>query len=113
MDWDEYKTFIKGKLFLVGLSFYDSDQKLLEQYQTSGTAEELTDTGILVLKRTDGGFFAIPYDNEAISNARPGDYTEHSTGIVIKDPDFIISGNVEVKSPDDIESIKRNGFYPA
>src|SRR3982751_5931647 len=104
-DWDEYKILIKGKLFLVGLSFYDSNQKLLEQYQTSGTAEELTDTGILVLKRTDGSFFAIPYDNEAISNAQPGEYTEHATGIVIKDPDFIISGDVEVRSPDDIESI--------
>lgn len=113
MEWDEFRSFIKGKLFLVGLSFYDANQKLLEQYQTSGTVEELTDTGILVLKRSDESLFAIPYDNEAISKAQPGEYTEHSTGLVIKDPDFILSGDVEVKSPENIASIKQNGFYPA
>lgn len=111
MDWDEFKAFLKGKLFLVGISFYDSNQKLLEQYQTSGTVEELTDTGLLVLKRENGDFFAIPYDNEAISKAQPGEYTEHSTGRLIYNPDFILSGDVEVKSPENIEAIKQNGFY--
>ncbi|HYH16072.1 MAG TPA: hypothetical protein VD794_12660 [Flavisolibacter sp.] len=113
MEWDEFREFIIGKLFLVGLSFYDSNQNLLEQYQTSGTVEELTDTGILVLRRSDDSLFAIPYDNEAISKAQPGEYTENSTGMVIKDPDYIISGDVEVTSTDNITSIKQNGFYPA
>jgi len=113
MTWEEFKSFIKGKQFLVGLSFYDSNNKLLEQYQTSGTVVELTDTGLLVLQRSDNSLFALPYDNKAISKAEPGEYTEHSTGITIKDPDFIISGDVEVKDSASIDSIKKNGFYPA
>jgi hypothetical protein len=113
MEWDEYRAFIKGKLFLVGLSFYDADGKLLEQYQTSGWVEELTDTGMLVLKRGDSTLFAMPYDKEAISPARPGEYTEHSTGVVITDPDYILSGDIEVTGAQEIDAIKRNGFYPA
>ena len=113
MEWDEFRASIIGKRFLVGLSFYDANRRLLEQYQTSGTVEELTDTGILVLRRSDDSLFAIPYDNEAITPAQPGEYTEQSTGVVVKDPDYILSGEVEVTSPEHVATIKQNGFYQA
>jgi hypothetical protein len=109
---DEFKEYIKGKVFLIGLVFYDSNKVLLEQYQTSGTAEELTDGGLLMLRRKDGSLFPIPYDKDSISKAEKGEYTERSTGFVITDPDFIISGEIEVKDPSNVEKIKRDGFVP-
>ena len=112
MNWEEFKIFIKGKLFLVGIRFFDSNNKLLEQYQTSGIVEELTDKGFLILKRSDGNLFPLPYDKDAIQKAEKGKYTEHTTGTIIKDPDFIMTGDVEVKDPLNIELIKKNGFIP-
>lgn len=42
MTRKELQTFLKGKVFLIGLTFIDDDEKLVEQYQTSGTVGELT-----------------------------------------------------------------------
>ncbi|RYZ20563.1 MAG: hypothetical protein EOO16_16290 [Chitinophagaceae bacterium] len=113
MTYDEFQDFIRGKLFLVGLSFYDSGHKLLGQYQTSGRVEHLSDTGLLVLKRDDDSLFAVPYDDKAIRPAAPGEYTEHSTGRVIVDPDYILSGDIEVADAAQIADIKERGFYPS
>ena len=112
MNWEEFKIFVKGKTFLVGICFFDSDNKILEQYQTSGIIEELTDTGQLILKRNDGSLFPLPYDKNAIKKAKKGEYTEHTTGMVIIDPDFIMTGDVEVKDPLNVELIKKHGFIP-
>jgi hypothetical protein len=113
MNWDEFQDFIKGKYFLIGLSFYDSEKRLLEQYQTSGRVEHITDTAMLVLKREDGSLFTVPYDHEAIRPAAPGEYTENSTGRLIVNPDYILTGDIEVNEPGNIESIKEKGFFPA
>lgn len=113
MTYEEFQEFVKGKVFLIGLDFYDSDNRLLENYQTSGKVEELTDTGMLVLRRDDESLFAIPYDHTAISEAAPGEYTEKASGKVIVNPDYIMSGDIEVKAPENVADIKANGFYPS
>ncbi|GAA4338429.1 hypothetical protein [Flaviaesturariibacter amylovorans] len=113
MTYDEFQDFIRGKLFLVGLSFYNADRQLLGQYQTSGRVEHLTDTGILVLKRDDDSLFAVPYDDGAIRPAAPGEYTEHSTGKTIVNPDYLLSGDVEVADAAEIEAIRERGFFTA
>jgi hypothetical protein len=112
MTYEEFQEFVRGKVFLIGIDFYDSGNRLLEQYQTSGRVEQLTDTGMLLLRRDDEGLFALPYDHTAISQAPPGEYTERSSGKVIVNPDYIISGDIEVKAPENVENIKANGFYP-
>lgn len=112
MTWKEFQAHVKGKVFLVGLIFYDSRHDIIEQYQTNGVVEELTDQGMLILKRADGSLFPVPYDPKSIKKAEQGEYRETTTGTVIVDPDYIISGEIKVKSPANVELIKKNGFIP-
>jgi hypothetical protein len=39
MTWEQLQEFIKGKVFLIGITFINNDQDPLEHYQTSGTVE--------------------------------------------------------------------------
>ena len=47
ITWEELQDYIKGKLFLIGLTFVDKNGDLKEQYQTHGTVLELTNDGII------------------------------------------------------------------
>ncbi len=42
MNWEQLKEHLKGKTFLIGLSFVDKNGELIEQYQTHGKVVELT-----------------------------------------------------------------------
>ncbi|MDR2009532.1 MAG: hypothetical protein LBQ22_03530 [Bacteroidales bacterium] len=110
MTWTELQTFLKGKVFLIGLTFIDQDENLIEQYQTSGTVDELTDDGLLRFKRTDGNYFQLPYDNETISEVAEGEYRERATGNIIINPDYITTWKIQVNQTDNIENMKQNGY---
>lgn len=112
MTFHEFQSHVVGKVFLIGLTFCDADNNVLEQYQTSGVVERLTDEGLLIFRRKDGNLYAMPYDHECIKKAEKGTYTEHLTGNIIVDPDYIMIGTVEMKDPAGIEKIKNEGFFP-
>lgn len=112
MSLDEHELILKGKLFLIGLTFVDQEDKLIEQYQTSGTVDELTNERFIKLNRNDGSVFQIPYDEDSIKKAAKGEYKEKSTGNIIKDPDYQTSWTISVKTTDNIEEIKKHGFKP-
>lgn len=113
MTWTELQTFLKGKVFLIGLTFVDQDNELIEQYQTSGMVDELTDDGLFRFKRADGSFFQLPYENETINEAAKGEYRERATGNIIINPDYITSWEIQVSRTDNIENMKQNGYTPA
>jgi len=75
MTKEEFRKIGIGKIFLIGITFYDSNNKLLEQYQTAGIVEELTDAGLLIIRRKDNSLFPIPYEREAINKAEKGEYS--------------------------------------
>ena len=112
MTWKELQTFLKGKIFLIGLTFIDQDGNVIEQYQTSGTVYELTDTGFLKFERSNQSVFQLPYDKRAIKEAAEGEYSEKSTGKLITNPDFITTWKIDVKTTDNLDDMKRNGFIP-
>ena len=112
MTWEEFQMFLKGKIFLIGLTFVDQDEKLIEQYQTSGTVNELTDDGLLIFKRADGSLFQLPFDKETIREAPKGEYREKSTGNVIVNPDYITTWEIKVDSTDNLDEMKREGYIP-
>ncbi len=112
MTREELQTFLKGKVFLIGLTFIDEDEKLVEQYQSSGTVGELTDNGFLKFNRNDGSVFQLPYDKEAINEAAEGEYKEKATGNIIINPDYITTWTIHVKRTDSLDEIKQNGFMP-
>ena len=112
MTRKELQIFLKGKVFLIGLTFIDEDEKLVEQYQTSGTVVELTENGFLKFNRNDGSVFQLPYDKKAINEAAKGEYKEKATGNIITDPDYITTWTIDVKRTDSLDEIKQNGFTP-
>lgn len=112
MTWKELQTFLKGKVFLIGLTFIDQDENLIEQYQTSGTVDELTDEGFLQFNRNDGSTFHLPYDKRAIKEAAEGEYRERATGNIIVNPDYITTWTITAKSADNLNEMKQNGFMP-
>jgi len=112
MTEEELQAFLKGKLFLIGLTFIDQDEKVIEQYQTSGIVDELTDEGFIRFNRSDGSLFQIPYDKSSINKAAEGEYTEKSTGNIIINPDFLTSWTINVKTTDNLDEMKQNGFTP-
>lgn len=113
MTWEELQEYLKGKLFLVGLTFVEENGILKEQYQTHGTVQELTNDGLIKLIREDKSIFQMPYDNETIDKAEKGEYRERSTGLIIKDPDYIMSWEISITVNDKINDIKEVGFIPA
>lgn len=112
MTWCELQTFLKGKVFLIGLTFIDQNENEIEQYQTSGIVLELTDKGFFIFERRNGNLFQLPYDKEAIVKAAEGEYSENSTGNVIVNPDYITTWIINVKSTDNLDEMKQNGFLP-
>lgn len=113
MTWTELQKFLKGKVFLISLTFVDQDGKLIEQYQTSGTVDKLTNEGLLRFKRADGSIFRLPYDKETIEEAAEGEYKERATGNIIINPDYITTWEIQVNRIDNIEDIKQNGYAAA
>ena len=113
MTWDELKEYLKEKVFLIGLSFVDKNGDLVEQYQTHGSLIELTDEGLLKIKREDNSIFQMPYDRDTIKKADKGEYRERSTGQIIIDPDYIMTWEITLNENDDTSEMKKVGFVPA
>ena len=61
MDWKALQELLVGKVFLIGLTFVDSKDNIVHQYQTSGTVKELTNEGILKFIRIDESDYQMPY----------------------------------------------------
>jgi hypothetical protein len=110
MTWDELKVYLKGKVFLIGLTFVDKDGHIVEEYQTSGTVTELSDEAVIVFLRPDKSIFQISYESEHIVRAAPGKYKETETGTIIIDPDFTASFRIATDNISQIKKIKENGY---
>lgn len=67
MNNQAYQAFLKGKVFLIQLSFFDPNEKLIEIYQTVGIVEEMLGNGLIRFRRREGGIFQLPYDEDVIN----------------------------------------------
>jgi len=113
MTWKELQQYLNGKVFLIGLTLVDKNGDLVEQYQTHGTVNELTDDGLIRINKEDGSIFQMPYDKETITKADKGEYRERSTGQIIKDPDYIMTWEIMINENDNTNKIKEVGYIPA
>jgi len=57
MTWEQLQGYLKGKIFLIGVTFIDQTGKFIEQYETHGTVLELTNDGLLKIKKRKVVFF--------------------------------------------------------
>lgn len=112
MNWKQFQRYLKGKLFLIGLTFVDKDGKIIERYLTHGIVKRLTNDGIFNILRDDQSIFQIPYDKDTIKLAKEGQYRETSTGEIIDHPDFIMTWEVKNSDRTNWETIKRHGYLP-
>lgn len=99
-----------GKVILVGLAFLDQQEKIIEQYQTHGVIKVIDDKGMMKIERINMPDFTIPFDEESISKAEEGVYKETSTGIEIKNPDYLSSWTIRQDQPNSLERNKLYGF---
>ncbi len=106
MKFEEYI----GKQILIGLSFIDENDELVEQYQTHGCIKAIEPDGMMRIDRDILPIFTIPFDEESISKANPGVYRERSTGIEIENPDYTTSWSINTVKIKNIESYKQHGF---
>lgn len=114
MTWAQLQEYIKDKVFLIGLTFVDKDGEQIEQYQTYGVVSELTNDGLLHVRRKDDSVFRMPYDKETIRKADKGEYREKATGEIVKDPDFIMTWEIIIPNESyDLADIKTHGYNPA
>jgi hypothetical protein len=81
---------IIGKTILVGLSFTNSEDDIIERKQFHGKIVNADrHKGISILIDGENEIFKLPPDLSSIEVASPGEYRLRSTGKVIINPDFI------------------------
>jgi hypothetical protein len=113
MSWQQFQQFLKGKVFLIGITFVDKEGELIEHYQTHGTVQELTDAGIFRIRRSDGSIFQLPYDKDTITKMEDGEYREKTSGEIIKNPDYMMTWEIVTSRTDNLDEVKRVGYIPA
>jgi hypothetical protein len=84
---------LMGKTALVGISRYGAEGALLGREQFFGKVVRADEKAIAI--EADGEIYTLPPDTSPVRRARPGEYKLRSTGKIIKDPDFLITWNVE------------------
>ena len=112
MTYEELQEYLKGKSFLIWLTFVNNIGDLIEQFQTYGIVSELTNDGLIKIERNDKSIFQIPYNKDAISKADKGEYVLKMTNEIIIDPDFIILWTINPNGNENLEKIKKYGYIP-
>jgi len=113
MTWEQLREHLIGKTFLIGLTFNDKYGDCIDQFQTHGIVEELTDEGLFIIRRKDNSIFQMPYLRDSIQKAEDMEYRETVSGDIIVNPDFIMTWEITTLENDNIDEIKRIGFTSA
>lgn len=83
----KYKDLL-GKVLLVGITYEDADENVMERRQFWGTVTA-ADKGKILIEQKNGEILSLPPDLSAIKPAPEGEYRLHSTGEVVVNPDFL------------------------
>ncbi len=78
-----------NKTVLIGASWVDAANEVVERRQVFGTIERIDDDEGIIIRLRNGELFTMPPYPNALQPAEPGDYTIHSTLEIIRDPDFL------------------------
>ncbi len=112
MTYEQLQEYLQGKVFLIGLTFIDNEGELIEKYQTHGIVSELTDNGLIRIKRKDNSIFQMPYIKDTINKADKGEYKLRATKEVIIDPDYIMTWEIRTNGNNNLENSKMYGYVP-
>ena len=88
-----------GKHILVGMTYIDHNDTLVEQIQFHGTITRITEEGIFIDRADGTGEFSLPPDLDSLHPAKAGEYRLRSTGEVVVDPDYLSTWTVTSPPP--------------
>ena len=91
---DEDAAGLVGRHMLVGLTYLDAADNVVERRQLHGRVLRASQQEGIVLQLESGDEFALPADLDAIRPADPGEYRLRGTGEVVSDPDFLATFTV-------------------
>ena len=77
-----------NKTVLIGASWVDDADQVVERRQMYGTIERIGDEGIEIVMRDGEKLILPPYPN-ALQPAEPGEYTLQETLEIVNDPDYL------------------------
>jgi hypothetical protein len=82
-----------GKHVLMGITYVDAEDQVVEQVQRHGKIIRIDESGIFV-EQADGEIFSLPPDIESLRPAEPRAYRLRSTGEAVENPDFLSTWTV-------------------
>ena len=96
-DWDESKAAaLIGKHVLVGISYLDAADQIIEQQQFHGHIVRADrHEGIVLVLEPSGDELKLPPFTRALEPAAPGEYRLHSTAEIVVDPDYTCTWSVK------------------
>jgi hypothetical protein len=100
-DHDRIQALL-AKYVLVGLTYLDHNEQVLEQVQLHGHIVGIDDDVITVKLFSSGEEVTLPPDLSVFKEASPGDYTLRSTGEVVSDPDFVAQWTIHRPPPEGV-----------
>lgn len=87
---------LKNKVILVGLTYKNSEDEIIEKDQFAGRIISASPDGIQILINGSNNIFTLPMDIRAIKKASPGEYSLYSTKEKIKNPDYLCTWTIIV-----------------
>ena len=89
MDAEHAASFI-GKHLLIGMTYLDSEDNLIEQKQFHGKIVRINECeGIVIQLSNSSEEYMLPPDLDSLRAAPKGEYRLRSTGEVVVDPDLL------------------------
>jgi hypothetical protein len=95
-----------GKYVLIGLTYLDHRDNLIEQKQMHGrimSADERQGFAVALEGKRKGETFWLPPDLRPFQEAKPGEYRLRSTGEVVVDPDLLATWTVNNPPPAEVK----------
>ena len=84
---------LRGKVLLIGLTYYSKNGDFEEQKQLWGTVAEANEKAITIIQ-SNGELFSLPPDLSSVIAADPGEYTLHTTNEVVVNPDYLSTWSI-------------------
>lgn len=89
-----------GKHLIIGVTYLDHDDRLLEQKQFHGIIVRINEReGIVVKLHNSDEEYKLPPDINTLKDAPEGEYRMRATGEVVVNPDLITMWTLNKPSP--------------
>ncbi len=85
-----------GKSVLIGFSYIDKDDNLIDQDQLYGEIINFNERVCVVRIKNAGNEMTLPPVVEAFTEAPKGEYRNNKTGEVVTDPDLTVAWTIRI-----------------